>query len=76
MNNQQKTKLNGVVQNTVDQTDIFSKQSELATEDLANKFRMQYMRFNEETKIVQEQTVFLKKIMAERVQEMEKKTTG
>lgn len=40
-NAQLRNKLHGLVQNTVAQTEVFSRNSELQTEDLANKFRMQ-----------------------------------
>lgn len=73
VNAQQRVKLHGTVKNAVNQTDIFGKQSEIQTEDLANKFRVQQMRAQEETKIVKEQTVFLKQIMQQRVDELERK---
>lgn len=65
--------MHGTVKNAVNQTDTFSKQSEIQTEDLANKFRVQQMRAQEEHKIVKEQTVFLKQIMQQRVDELERK---
>jgi len=64
------------VKQTVEQTEVFSKQSEMHTEDLANKFRQQFMRFTEETNIVKEQTEFLKKIMSERVGNLEHKLSN
>jgi len=73
INAQFRVKLHGTVSNAVNQTEIFSKQSEIQTEDLANKFRVQQMRAQEENKIVKEQTVFIKKIMNQRVIELEKK---
>jgi len=72
-NAQYRLKLHGTVKNAVNQTEIFSKQSEIQTEDLANKFRVQQMRAQEEHKIVKEQTVFIKKIMNQRVEELERK---
>jgi len=66
-------RLVGTVEKTAEQTELFSKHSELHTEDLANKFRQQFMRFTEETNIVKEQSEFLKKIMAARVDELEHK---
>jgi len=72
-NAQYRLKLHGTVKNAVNQTEIFSKQSEIQTEDLANKFRVQQMRAQEEHKIVKEQTVFIKKIMNQRVDELERK---
>lgn len=65
--------MNQIVKNTVNQTEIFNKQSETQTEDLANKFRAQTLRCTEETKIIKEQTEFLKKIMNERINEFENK---
>ena len=73
VNAQLRVKLHGTVKNAVNQTDIFSKQSEIQTEDLANKFRVQQMRAQEEHKIVKEQTSFLKQIMQQRVDELERK---
>lgn len=65
-----------MVQNTVEQTEIFNRHSELHTEDLANKFRSQQLRFSEEAKIVKEQTVFLRKILSQRLAELQNKIGG
>lgn len=73
VNAQLRLKLHGTVQNAVNQTEVFSKQSEIQTEDLANKFRVQQMRAQEESKIVKEQTEFLKRIMQQRIEELERK---
>lgn len=40
-NVEKRMQLHGMVNNTLQQTEVFAKQSELQTEDLANKFRMQ-----------------------------------